>query len=154
MANIVCIKGISAVCEEWDVFTIHDDDVELTGPGYANCYIVHAEGKTAKEVNTILNAKQPEVRTAQRLPVADKWTFLEEKQVWKNSEDKWCDLVKRPKYSITFKDLTVEDRTSLASKEVPTLVKEGILDKAVEKIELDAQNNVEVADLNTIDTEK
>ena len=148
MAKIVCIKGISAVCEEWDVFEIQDDDVELTGPGYANCYIVHAEGKTAKEVNTILNAKQPEVRTAQRLPVADKWTFLEEKPVWKNSDGKWCDLIVRPKYSITFKDLTEQDKTSLADKETSLLVKEGILDKASEKIHLDAKNNVEVADLN------
>ena len=148
MAKIVCIKGISAVCEEWDKVSIHDDDVELTGPGYENSYIIRVDGKTAAEVNTILNAKIPETRTAQKLPVANKWTFLEEKQVWKNSEDKWCDLIERPKYSITFKDLTVKDRTSLASKEVPTLVKEGILDKAVEKIELDAKNNVKVADLN------
>jgi len=148
LANIVCIKGISAVCEEWDKVSIHDDDVELTGPGYENANIIHVAGKTAAEVNAILNTKIPETKTAQKLPVAGKWSFLEEKPVWKNSEDKWCDLIKQPKYAITFKDLTATDITNLADKEVPILVKEGLIAKATEKIHLDVKNNVEVEDLN------
>lgn len=134
-----------------DIVEIHEDDVALTGLGYASYKVVKVEGKTGAEIKTILNAKQPEQKRATKLASADKWCFMEEKEVWKNDKDKWCDLIASPKYAYSFKDVTEADRTSLASKEIAVSVKNTILNKTVEKIHLDAKNNIEVADLNPVE---
>ena len=151
MAKIVCIDTGTAktgISEVGDVVSIHDDNVDLTGPGYENAKIIRVDGMTALEVRKILNAKIPEVKTAHRLPVAGKWTFMEEKQVWKDASGKWCKLINRPKYGLSLKDLTVDDATSLVDKNVDITTKQKILDKVTERIHLDSANLTEVPDLN------
>ena len=153
MGQIVCIDigtlntKVNAID---DVVAIHDDDVALTGQGH-ECYkIVKVEGKTAKELNEIFSAKYPEQNRAVKV-VAGKWCFMEEKEVWKNDKGKWCDLVNRPKYAISLKDITTADRLKLADKVVSISEKDTLLNKALEKIHLDTENNVEVVDLNPVE---
>jgi len=132
-----------------DIVEIQDDNVELTGSGYENFRIIKVEGKTRDEIRAILNLKQPEQNRAVRVS-SDKWCFMEEKEVWKNSAGDWCDLIERPKYSFSMKDVTEADRTSLADERVEVSTKNTILDKVVEKIHLGLKNNTEVADLNPV----
>ena len=151
MAKIVCIDTATAktgISEVGDVISIHDDNVELTGPGYANAKIVQVDGITALEVRAILNAKIPETKIAHRLPVAGKWCFMEEKQVWKDATGNWCDLINRPKYALSLKNLAEDDITALADKSISVLTKQGLLNKTLEKIHLDTKNTIEVSDLN------
>ena len=148
MAKIVCVKTKVPTADIGDVVEVQEDWVELTGPGYEGYTIIHVEGKTKAELNTLFNAKIPEQRTAQKIPVAGEWTFLEEKQVWKNADGKWCNLVERPKYQITLEDLTEADKFNLASEVVEEVTKDAILDKVKEKICLNAKNLTEVEDLN------
>jgi len=151
MAQIVLIsKGTlnTKVNTIDDIVEIHEDDVALTGIGYEGFKVIKVDAKTAIEIKAIINAKHPEQKRAVKV-TADKWCFMEEKEVWKNNKGKWCDLVIRPKYAFSFQDVTEADRTSLASKEVAISVKNTILDKVVETIHLNSKNNVEVADLNT-----
>ena len=151
MAKIVCIDTGTAktgICEVGDVVSIHDDNVELAGPGYTNAKVISVSGVTALEVRKILNAKIPEVKTARRLPVAGKWCFMEDKQVWKDASGKWCDLINRPKYALSLKNLAEDDITVLADKSADISTKQGLLDKALEKIHLDSKNTTEVSDLN------
>ena len=131
-----------------DIIAKHEDNVDLTGSGYETFRIIKIEGKTVAEFDLIVNQKRPEQNRAIKVPSADKWCFIEEKEVWKNSDDKWCDLIARPKYAFSMRDVTEADRTSLADKEVAISIKNTIIDKVVEKIHLDAKNLVEVADLN------
>ena len=151
MAQIVCIDTgtlntkVNAID---DVVAVHEDDVDLTGgTGYDGYKIVKVEGKTGTEVSQIFNAKHPEQNRAVKV-TSDKWCFMEEKEVWKNDKGKWCDLISRPKYAITLKDITTADRVKLADKIVAVSEKDTLLNKAFEKIHLDSKNNVEVADLN------
>jgi len=156
MAQIVCIDTgtlntkVNAID---DIVEIQDDDVALTGLGYEGYKIIKVEDKTRDEVRAILNLKWPEQKRAIKVPSADKWCFIEEKEVWKNADGKWCDLIASPKYAFSMKDVTEADRTSLADTEVAVSTKNTILDKVVEKIHLDVKNNVEVADLNPVVTE-
>jgi len=138
-------KDINAID---DIIEIHDDDVELSGTGYAGYKVLKVEGKTGAEIKAIINAKIPEKKRAVKV-VPDKWCFIEEKEVWKNSNGEWCDLIDRPKYAFSFKDVTEIERASLAGKETEVTAKNTILKKVIEKIQLNAKNNVLVADLNT-----
>ena len=138
-------KDINAID---DIVEIHDDDVALTGTGYAGYKIIKIEGKTCAEIRNILNSKIPEQKRAVKI-TSDKWCFMEEKEVWKNDKGEWCDLIVRPKYALSFKDVTEDDRASLSDKETKSTVKDAILYKVVEKIQFDEKNNVLVSDLNT-----
>ena len=131
-----------------DIVAIHDDDVALTGTGYAAYKVIKVEGKTCAEIRSILNPKTPEQKRAVKV-TSGKWCFMEEKEVWKNDKGAWCDLIARPKYALSFKDVPEVDRTSLSSKESEITTKDTILNKVVEKIHLDAKNNVLVSDLNS-----
>lgn len=149
MAQIVCIDIGTVnigICELGDIVSIHDDDVALTGSGYINYKVIKVEGKTVKELRAALTL--PEQKTAVKIPEANKWSFMEEKSVWKNSVDKWCELVKMPKYSHTTKDLTAADLTTLSDKLSLSTEKDSSIAKIKNKIHLDSANNIEVADLN------
>ena len=151
MAKIVCIDKETAkegICDVGDIVSIHDDNVDLSGPGYSNVKIVSVSGVTALDVRKFLNAKIPQVKTAHRLPVTGKWCFMEEKQVWKDASGKWYDLVNRPKYALSLKNLTTDDINNLSSKSISLTSKQKLLDKVVEKIHLDSSNLNEVLDLN------
>jgi len=151
MGQIVCIDTgtlntqINAID---DIVEIQNDDVALTGLGYESFKVIKVEDKTAEEIKAICNLKSPEQKRAVKIPKVDAWSFMEEKEVWKNTNEKWCDLIVRPKYAFSMVDVTEADRLSLSDKEVEVSIKNVILDKVVEKIHLDAKNLVEVADLN------
>lgn len=152
MAQIVCIDTgtlNTEINEIDDIVAIHDDDVELSGSGYENFKVIKVYGKTKAEIDAIFKLKRPEQNRAIKVSSADKWCFLEEKEVWKNDKDKWCDLINNPRHSFSIQDVTEADRLSLADKEVTISTKNVILDKVVEKIHLDAKNLIEVADLNS-----
>lgn len=149
MAQIVCIDTGTVnigICELGDIVSIHNDDVALTGTGYANYKVIKIEGRTAGELRAALTS--PDQKTAVKIPAANKWSFMEEKPVWKNSVDKWCDLVEMPKYSHTTKDLTAADLTTLSDKLSLSTEKDSSIAKIKNKIHLDSANNIEVADLN------
>ena len=131
-----------------DIVEIHDDDVALTGTGYAGYKVIKVEGKTRTEIRNILNTKTPEQNRAVKV-TADKWCFMEEKEVWKDSNGNWCDLISRPKYALSFKDVPESDRETLCDKETEVAAKDTILNKVIEKIQLDEKNNVLVSDLNS-----
>lgn len=151
MVQIVCIDTgtlnteVNAID---DIVEIQDGGVELTGSGYELMKIIRVEGKNKFAINMIFNGKRPEQKRAIKVPSADKWCFMEEKEVWQNSNGRWCDLISRPKYAFSMRNVTEADRTSLADERVEISIKNTILDKVVEKIHLDAKNNVEVSDLN------
>ena len=152
MAKIVCIgEGwVRPNCAEDDVTAIHDDDVALTGTGYALARIYKVENVTAAEVQAKFASMMPEQKPAFKSKVAGEFTHEqpEEIRTWKNSSGKWCELKEEPKYKITLASLATEDKENLASKlviGVQTLV---ILGKCSEKIHLNEVNNSEIAELN------
>ena len=152
MAQIVCIDTGTLnpeINEIDDIVEIQDDDVELTGSGYELMKVIKVEGKTKAEFNGILNLKRPEQRRAVKILKAGTWGFMEEKEVWNNA-GKWCDLISRPKYAFSMRDITEADRLSLADSKIDISTKNMILDKVAEKISLDEKNLVEVSDLNPI----
>ena len=152
MAQVICIDTgtlntkVNAID---DIVAILEDDVGTNNAEYSGYKVLKVEDKTAVEIKAILNIKQPEQNRAVKV-TADKWCFMEEKEVWKNDNGKWCDLIARPKYAFSVRDVTEIERTSLADKETVVADKNIIVGKIVEKIHLDSKNNVEVADLNPL----
>lgn len=91
-------KAINAI---GDLVSIHEDDVDLTGPGYAGFKVVKVPG-TAEEVRRLLDSKLPTIRKVFRSNApAGEWTFNrpEEAEVW-NDNGTWRKIEKRPKYQI------------------------------------------------------
>ena len=148
MAQAVCIAAgsVTPECEIDDVVSIHQNNVDLTGPGYANYYILFVANRTVTQLRNIWTV--PEKRTAIKIPAANQWCFQEELRVWKNAADDWCELVNRPKYRTTIAELTPANRVAVADPETNEAVRQTLLQKAEEKIHLDAANLTEVPDLN------
>jgi len=134
MAKIVCTKTTTAISNAGDCVEIQEDDVELTGPGYEGYQVIFVKGKKRDEIREIVNAKIPEQ------------SMVDDKEMWKDSEGKWRELAKRPKYSITFKDLTETDIKNLADEKFSISSKDTILGKASDTISLDSANNVLASD--------
>jgi len=150
MAQIILIADGTLnkdINEIGDIVGIHDDDVALTGSGYSGYKIIKVEGKTCAEVRSILSPKAPEQKRAVKV-TAGKLCFMEEKEVWKNDKGEWCDLIARPKYALSFKDVSELEVATLGDKEINFTAKDIILNKVVEKIHLDEKNNELVPDLN------
>ena len=131
MAQIVCIDTgtLRSVCEVNDIVAIHDDDVELTGSGYANFKVVKVMGKTGADIRALVSSKIPEMREEENGTSS-----------WKNASNKWHRIVNNPKYAITAKDFTNNDILKLGKLTTPVNEIEVILDKMLEKMHLNPLN--------------
>lgn len=114
MAQIVLLdKSLRAGENAGDVISVHGDDVELSGAGYALARIVQVKGPTVEEVRAALLG--PEIRPIWRSKApANEWTTEqpEEKPVWIDGEDKKF-LEKPPRHAVNLA-LSAEDLTALA----------------------------------------
>jgi len=139
MAQIVCIDTGTLrkdICEIDDIVEIQEDNVELSGRGYEHFSVIKVESVKAQDVKDKFSAMIPETQEK------------DDKTYWLNTDGKWCELVNKPKYSFSFADVTVADRTNLSSVLTSVNIKNTILDKTLEKIHLDSANNVEEPTLN------
>lgn len=148
MAQVVCIAAgsVTPQCEIDDVVSMHRNDVDLTGPGYENFYILFVANRTPVQLRSIWTV--PVQRTATKIAAANQWCFVEELRVWKDEAGDWCELVNRPKYRITIAELTPANRVAVADPNTNEAVRQNLLQKAEEKIHLDPANLTEVPDLN------
>ena len=121
-------KAINAI---GDLVSIHEDDVDLTGPGYAGFKIVRVPG-TAEEVMQRLRAKLPKTRKAFKSSApAGKYTFdpPEEVTVW-NDNGVWRKVDVKPKYQLNIAaDSDLENK--LTDKNLSTNAKLAALEARV-----------------------
>lgn len=154
MAQLVLIdtgtvrEGISFV---GDLVSIHDDDVALTGPGYASFKVVKVPG-TAEEVRQRLDANLPETKQAFKSSTpAGEFGFErpEEIEVW-NDNGTWRKIETRPKYQINVtvdKELEgqLKDEVLTAESKVALLAT-----KATPNITTKTENQVEIPELSKV----
>lgn len=131
-AQIVCIDIASArdgISDVWDIISIHDDNVQLTGPGYEDLKILKVDGLTKAEVEAILFLNMPPME------------IKEGKEYWLNPEDdKYYEIKISPKYQFTLEDLTQSDIVILNSTLSTTSAKSASLQKVKHKVQLYPQN--------------
>lgn len=111
MAQIVTITEQSQrrdIQYPGDILEVQNDDVLLSGRGYATFNIIKVAGMTAQEVKDELNKLIPKTITE------------DDKTYWHDGEN-WRELITRPKYSLTAQNLQASDILMLAS---PTVDKE------------------------------
>jgi len=153
MAQIVLTQRVrdGVVMFIGDVVEIQDDNVELSGPGYANHKIIQVKGMTEKEVSDKLQSLMPEYTDAYKSKTpSDKWGFdrPERKEVWKDGEI-WRDLAIRPKYPINLANLGDTDIADLSDEMGSVSSKAVTLElKAVVNLKEIAENKIAVDDLN------
>lgn len=131
-----------------DLVSIHDDDVALTGPGYANFKVVKVPG-TAEEVRQRLDATMPEIKMAYKAAApAGEFSFdrPEEIEVW-NDGGTWRKIEKRPKYQINVtvdKELEGQLADEVLTKEdkLPLLAA-----KTTANVTVKAENMVKIKEL-------
>jgi len=133
-----------------DKVSIHDDDVALTGSGYATFKIVEVKGFSAEEVSTLLEERMPEQAMADEIPedgVAGKLTLSKpvEKEVWKGSDGKWRLVEIRPKYP---ENCTLLDDGKLVDENVALIDKVYELENISFNVATHPDNQVEAVDLN------
>jgi len=142
------VKDGVAINAIGDLVSIHDDNVALTGPGYADFKIVKVPG-TAEEVRQRLDATLPEVKQAYKTSAtAGKWSFErpEESEMW-NDNGIWRKIEVRPKYQINVtvdKELEGQlvDEVLTAESKVSLLAA-----KTVANITTKTENLVEITEL-------
>lgn len=135
-AQIVCIdlgtvrEGLSDI---WDIVSIYEDDVELSGPGYSNSKVIKIEGLTKDEVIQVLNLKVPDFKHVEiDGELVHYW--LDE------NSGKYYRLNIEPKYQFTLEDITQADITVFNSKLSTTVEKINALSKVKHKIPLYTDN--------------
>lgn len=154
MAKIVCV-GEGTVrdgCAVDDIVAVHDDDVVLDGAGYSGFKIYDFPGLKAADVQAKMAAKIPETSKAFRV-LSTEWSLdqPEEKEVWKDSTGNWCDLINRPKYGLTLSAITDIQKASIEDSKSDEIVRLLIFESVLtEKIHLDSDNLVTVAELNKV----
>lgn len=134
-----------------DLVSIHDDNVALTGPGYANFKVVKVPGK-AEDVRQRLDANLPEIKMAFKTSTpAGEFGFErpEEIEVW-NDNGTWRKIEVRPKYQINVtvdKELEGQlvDEVLTAESKVSLLAA-----KAVPNVTTKTENLVEIKELSVV----
>jgi hypothetical protein len=133
MAKLVLIDNgtyVNGVNNVGDLVSVHNDDVELSGPGYATFKIVSIDG-TADNVLKNLASILPKVEIVYKSDTeAGKWTFDRptEKKVW-NDNGIWRDIKVEPKYTINL--VGGKATSNLVSNENN---KEAVIDLSIEKV--------------------
>ena len=145
------VKDGVAINAIGDLVSIHDDNVALTGPGYADFKIVKVPG-TAEEVRQRLDAELPEIKQAYKTSAtAGEWSFErpEESEMW-NDNGTWRKVEVRPKYQINVtvdKELEGQlvDEVLTAKSKIALLAA-----KAVPNVTNNKDNLVEIAELSKV----
>ena len=145
------VKDGVAINAIGDLVSVHDDDVSLTGPGYASFKVVKVPG-TAEEVRQRLDANLPETKQAFKSSTpAGEFGFErpEEIEVW-NDNGVWRKIEVRPKYQINVtvdKELEgqLKDEVLTAESKVSLLAA-----KAVPNVTNNKDNLVEIAELSKV----
>lgn len=131
--QIVCI-GLETqrdgICNIWDVIEQHEDDVSLTGQGYALFEVIKIANLTKSEVETITDLSKPE-----------KQTDLDGNEFWYDSVSaNWYQIIISPKYQLTTRDFTQQDIVTLKDELIPLEVKIPIIRKILHNITLYQEN--------------
>lgn len=132
-----------------DMIQMAGDNVDLTGPGYALMLVKSIAGVTVAQLRTALLSKQPERAKVTKLPEVNKWSFLEEKIVWKDPVDNlWKTEGTKAKYQANWAELTTDDWDILADPSIALSVKTTLVEKVKPCISLFAANLTIESDLN------
>ncbi len=108
MAKVVCIDegtardGLSFV---GDVVSTHDDDVELSGPGYVDFQIYSFPSLTKEELDRLLEEQEPEIKYWKKAKTIEAETSPGVFEV----------IEKEPKYRVNLDAITAAEKTSLSS---------------------------------------
>lgn len=139
-AQMVCI-GLETqqqgICDIWDILELHEDDVDLTGQGYALFEIIQITNMTKAEVLVLLNDNK-----VARREICDPngcilyWYWDAENPADKN----WYEVKVHPDYTFTVQDFTQADIVILADDLATTSEKYMVLNKVKDKLILYPQN--------------
>ena len=142
MAQIVCIDTgtVRTGQEIGDIVSIHDDKVELTGPGYDGFRILRVPG-TAEEVKAELDKKIPKRTRCFKLSVANTWTEEQpaEADFWQDGTE-WKRIVEEPKFALNIKDLESAETTLADTKLTSAEKVASVSQLTVSKVATDAKN--------------
>ncbi|MFW9899910.1 MAG: hypothetical protein ACFFDY_01325 [Candidatus Thorarchaeota archaeon] len=116
----------------YNITEIHDDDVELTGAGYANFEIFDIPNVTKAEIKSIFNEKWPDRK------------FENGGRYWLNSEDLiWYKINNMPKYNHNLTGVSVGDLNKLKNPNTDKATKLAIIDTILTAFTLLPENNDE-----------
>lgn len=103
-----------------DIVSIHEDNVELSGPGYASFKVLKIPKLSAEEVKIAISKCLPEIKVLYKSVVnAGDWTDVKPERAYAWSDGVTTKQIENmPKYAVTLKDLGISQISDLASHEV------------------------------------
>lgn len=131
--QIVCI-GLETqrdgICSIWDIIEQHEDDVDLTGQGYALFEVLKVANLTKSEVEAIINLSKPEMQVDG-----------EGNEFWYDSDSgNWYQVLITPKYQLTVRNFTQQDIVTLSDELIPMETKIPIIRKILHNVTLYQEN--------------
>jgi len=153
MPQLLLVKDANTVAKKvGDIIGIFEDMHKFSDDEKSYFYIEFVAGfKTALELRKVLRENHYEIKQANRLPVANQWTFEnpEEKGFWRELPDgKWCELVDNPKYKINYYALTIDERRQMARDELTIPQRIELIKKCENRIKTNPVNLTEEPNLN------
>lgn len=152
MAQLLLVKDNNRLGVEIDdIVGFFEDNHKFSSTEIIFFKIQQVKGYTRDTLIEFARNKQPETRRIHKLKTANKWVFeIPEKGVaWKHSDNKWYLLAESPKCMSTIKNMTVQERTTIADTQATTLDKLNALAHLECKIDMNILNMVEILELNT-----
>lgn len=152
MAQLLLIKDANTPQKEVDDIVGFYEDNHNFNPWAMNIIFskLTIEGYTREHLVEFARNKQPKRKRIYKLPTANEWTdVIPYKEIaWKHSDGKWYMLVETPRYMFTIKNMTEQEKITVADEQATTFDKLNALAHLECKIDMDIKNMVEITELN------
>lgn len=152
MAQLLLIKTADTPQKEIDdIIGFFEDSHKFSVDEEFIFIIQQIKDYSREELVEFARNKQFERQRIWKSKVANEWTLEapEKKTAWKYTDNKWYMLAEDPKYMFTIKNMTQTEKDTLASEVSSALDKLNALAHLECKIDMNANNLVEIPELNT-----
>jgi len=151
MAQLLLIKITDTEQKEVDdVIGFFEDSHKFSEDEKFIFTIQQVKGYTREVIVEFARNKQPERKRIYKSKIANVWTLEKPKReiAWKYIDGKWYMLIEEPKYMFTIKNMTEQEKVTIADEKATTLEKLNALAHLECKIDMNSKNLVEIPELN------
>jgi len=152
MAQLLLIKDANTALKEIDdIIGFFEDSHRFSTDEHLFFNIQQVKGYSREAIVEFTRNKQPEMRRIYKLKKANVWTLERPKKetAW-IKDNKWYMLAEEPKYMFTIKNMTGQEKVTIANDKATTLDRLNALAHLECKIAMNSKNMVEIPELTEL----
>lgn len=152
MAQLLLIKDVNTSLKEIDdIIGFFEDSHKFSDDEKFIFNIQQVKGYTREAITEFARTKQPERRRIYKSKKANVWTLARpEKETAWIKDSKWYMLAEEPKYMFTIKNMTEQEKVTIADERATTLDRLNALAHLECKIAMNPKNMVEIPELTEL----